>query len=139
MEGDMKISSGLKTAEVFFVRVEEDEDFLQSLEEVAKSKGFENAVVLSATGSLKKAVLVNPISLSKPPEVGRKEWEGPLEIVSLVGAIGKNHAHQGRMSHIHICLARHDGPAIGGVLGFGSLAYYPIEVSLLSYQGHFDL
>jgi predicted DNA-binding protein with PD1-like motif len=125
----LKISSGLNAAE----------DLLQSLEEVAKSKGFGNAVVLSATGSLKKAVLVNPISLSKPPEVSRKEWEGPWEIVSLVGALGKNHGHGGRMSHIHICLARHEGPAIGGILDFGSLAYFPIEVSLLAYQGHFDL
>ncbi len=135
----MKISGGLKTGELLFVRVEEDEDLLQSLEEVAKSKGFENAVVVTATGSLKKAVLVNPLSLSKPPEVGKKEWEGPWEIVSLVGAIGKKHAHEGRMSHLHICLARHDGPAVGGILGFGSLAYYPIEVCLLAYQGSFGL
>ena len=135
----MKISSGVKGGELFFVRIEADEDLLRCLEEVVTSKGIENAVVVTAIGSLKKAVLVNPGSLTKPPEIGRKEWDGPFEIVSLTGALGQNHAHGGKKGHIHICLSKHDGPTVGGSLDYGNLAFYPIDVCLHAYQGPLGL
>jgi predicted DNA-binding protein with PD1-like motif len=131
----LKVNNALKAGELFFVRIEPDEDLLRCLEEVVTSKGYENAVIVTAIGALKEAVLINPGSLTKPPEIGRKELEGPFEIVSLTGALGKNHAHGGKKGHIHICLSRHDGPAVGGSLDYGNLAFYPIDVCLLAYQG----
>jgi len=135
----LKIGHALKAGEFFYVRIEADEDLFQCLEEAVRSKGIENAVIVTAIGSLRKAILVNPGSLTKPPEIGKKEWEGPWEIVSLTGALGKNHAHGGKMGHIHICLSRHDAPAIGGSLDYGNLAFYPIDVCLLGYQGPLGL
>jgi predicted DNA-binding protein with PD1-like motif len=135
----MKISKGMKTGELFFVKVDADEDLFKSIEEAVKQKGVDNAIVVTAVGSLRKAVFVNPRSLKKPPEVGRAEEEGPWEIVSLMGAIGKNHAHGGKAGHLHISLSHHGGPVVGGSLDYGSLAFYPIEVSLLAYEGPYDL
>jgi len=135
----LKISKGMKTKELFFVKVEPDEDLLKSLEEAIRLKGIDNAIVATAVGSLKKVVLVNPRTLTKPPETGKIEVEGPFEIVSLMGAIGTNHAHGGKMGHLHICLSRHEGPVVGGSLDYGSLAFYPIEVTLITYEGSYDI
>lgn len=111
----MKVSNALKAGGFFFVRIETDEDLLRWLEEVVTSKGHENAIIVTAIGSVKKAVLVNPDSLTKPPEIGRKELEGPFEIVSLTGALGKNHGHGGKKAtSIFVCpgmMARRSGEA----------------------------
>jgi predicted DNA-binding protein with PD1-like motif len=135
----LKISGALKSGDLFFVRIEADEDLLGSLEEVVTSKGYENAVIVTAIGSLKKAVLVNPGSSTKPPQMGKKELDGPFEIVSLTGMVGKNHGHGGKKGHIHICLSSHEGPVVGGSLDYGNLAFYPIDVCMLAYQGPLGL
>ena len=94
-----------------------------------------NAIVVSAVGSLSNAVLVNPVTLDKERHrTEKKELEGPLEIVSLMGAIRPAHAHEDRMSHIHISLARYDMPDSGRILRYESKAWHPVEVYLLAYE-----
>ena len=131
----MKISSALKSGELFFVRIEPEEDLLRCLEEGVTSKGCENAVIVTAIGSLKNAILINIGSMAKPPEAVRKEWEGPFEIISLTGLLGKNHSRGSQKGHVHICVSKKDGPVAGGGLDYGSIAFYPIDVCMAAYQG----
>lgn len=131
----MKISSAFKSGELFFIRIEPEEDLLRSLEEAFTSKGYENAVIVTAIGSLKNAVLINIGSMTKPPEAAKKEWEGPFEIISLTGLLGKNHSRGNQKGHIHICVSKHNGPVVGGGLDYGSIAFYPIDICMAGYQG----
>lgn len=123
-----------KVREVISIRVEPGECLLRTIESVVKEAGG-NAFVLTAVGSLSKVVVSNPESLNKEQiKVGRKELQGPFEIVSLVGAVGPAHKHGETMAHLHISVSRHDGPATGGGLWYGSEPWFPVEVHLLMYE-----
>ena len=125
-----------KVREIITVRVEPGQCLMGTIESAMKEIGG-NAIVVSGVGSLSKAFLANPGSLDRQQVmrmIKRKELDGPLEIVSLVGAVGPAHAHEDRMSHIHIALSRHDGPDTGGILMYGSEAWFPVEVYLLTYE-----
>ena len=130
----MKIIGRRKEKEIILVRIDPGECLLATIESAMKEVGG-NAIVLSAVGSLSNAIIVNPVTLDKQHHrTEQKELEGPLEIVSLVGAVGPAHAHGDRMSHIHISLAKYDMPNSGGILKYGSKAWHPVEVYLSAYE-----
>lgn len=123
-----------KVKEVISIRVEPGECLLGTIESAVKEAGG-NAFVLTAVGSLSKAVVSNPQSLDKEQiKLGREELEGPFEIVSLVGAVGPAHKHGETMSHLHVAASRRDGSVVGGGLWYGSEPWFPIEVHLLVYE-----
>ena len=130
----MEIIGRRKAKEVILVKVNPEECILEKIEGAMKEIGG-NAIVVSAVGTLSCAVLVNPVTLDKERHrLEKRELDGPLEIVSLVGAVGPAHAHGDRMSHIHISLAKYDMPNSGGILRYGSKAWHPVEVYLLAYE-----
>ncbi len=123
-----------KPKEIISVRIEQGECLRGKIESAMKEVGG-SAIVISAFGSLSKVVFSNPASIDKQHrKTDKKELEGPFEIVSLMGAVGSASAHKDRMSHIHIAVSRHDGPVQGGGLGYGSEAWFPINVHLVVYE-----
>jgi predicted DNA-binding protein with PD1-like motif len=130
----MEILGHHKAKEIISVRVDPGECLVGTIERAVKEVGG-NAIVLTAVGSLIKVVLSNPKSTDKQHlKIDRKELDGPFEIVSLVGAVGPAHKHGETMSHMHIAVSRHDKPVGGGGLGYGSEAWFPVEVHLLMYE-----
>lgn len=130
----MEVIGRHKTREIISVRIDPGECLTRTIENAMKEVGG-NAVVITAVGSLSKLVVYHPESLDKQQlKVAKKEMDGPFEIVSLVGTVGPAHRHEDRMSHMHIAVSQHNGPVIGGILGYGSNAWFPVEVYLLAYE-----
>jgi len=130
----MEISGRYQAKEIISIRVNPGECLVGTIEKAVKEFGG-NAIVLTAVGSLIKVVISNPKSRDKENlKIDKKELDGPFEIVSLVGAVGPAHKHGETLSHMHIAVSCYDTSVTGGGLGYGSKAWFPVEVHLLAYE-----
>lgn len=130
----MEILGDYKAAQFVIVRVDPGECLQATLEKVVQERGG-NAMVLSALGSVSKVAIANPKSMNKENiEVSINEFEGPFELISLIGGVGTAHAHGRADSHLHIAVAKHDGAVLGGGLRYGTEPWFPIQVYLLFHE-----
>lgn len=84
------------TGNVLVVRLDPGDFVLESLWELVRNEGLNNAVVISGIGTLDKCVLHMVTTTGYPPKEYYRKWDGePLELVSLSGIIadGEPHLH----------------------------------------------
>lgn len=129
--------------------LEKGADVVEALEVIAREKNIKAAAVVSAVGSLNKALLRNPkapmaeeseftvkkeIPCPIVPEgsVGIIELRGAMELLSLEGNIT---VKEGKIiAHLHASVSNNRGQVFGGGLCLGSTVYRQLEVFLLEYE-----
>jgi len=92
----MKIFTGEGFGKVHVLRLDRGDYLLESIEEFVKEKNINNAVVVSAIGTLDYCVLHMVTTTGFPPVEHFERWEDkPLELSSVSGVIadGTPHLH----------------------------------------------
>ena len=95
-------------------------DLRQALERLTAQHTLRAGCILTCVGSLSQARLRMP-GLAGEEDVFR-EFEGPMEIVSLTGTLCADGLH------VHISLARQDGSCVGGHLVAGCIVHTTAEL-----------
>lgn len=103
-------------------RLKSGEDLREGIDEFLKANQVQAGVIVSLVGNLDKAVLRMAGAKSK------KEYDGPLEIVSAAGTLSVHG------NHIHIAVADKEGSVFGGHLAKGSVIRNTVELSILKYE-----
>lgn len=107
----------------FVERLHKGSDLKLEIKRIAKENHFSAACIVNAVGSLSKLVIRTDVQDGKPVI---KEY-GKVEIVSLIGTIGKNGDHL----HIHIAGGQKDGVVVGGHLVDGCIVHTTVELMFL--------
>jgi predicted DNA-binding protein with PD1-like motif len=89
------------------------------MQDVAEREELKAGVILSGVGGLKKAHLRFP---STPRQQHALEWEGDLEIVSMIGTISASGMH------IHLSVSDTKGSTFGGHLRVGCTVRNTVEL-----------
>jgi predicted DNA-binding protein with PD1-like motif len=110
------IASNMTT---YVLRLRPGDDPKLKLQAFVTEKNLKAVVILSAVGSLTKAV-IRYANTSKPTTL-----TGHFEIVSLSGTLGSTSG-----SHLHISVSDNTGKTLGGHLVEGSTIYTTLEVAL---------
>lgn len=110
------ISSNMTT---YVLRLSPGDDPRVKLQSFVTEKKLKAAVILSAVGSLTKAVI------RYANENKSTTLTGHFEIVSLTGTIGSTSG-----SHLHISISDNTGKTLGGHLMDGSTIYTTLEVAI---------
>ncbi len=105
-------------------RLQPEQDLKQEISKYCKINNLQAASVSSVCGSLKRA------KLRLADGVTSQNFEGPFDIVSMMGTVGI----QGL--HLHIALADSRGHVVGGHLMEGCPIYTTAEIVLAE---HLDL
>ncbi len=100
------------------VRLRPGADLRQSLAELVETQAIDSGLVLTCVGSLSQAQL----RLAGASEV--RAWQGPFEIVSLVGTLARAGLH------LHLALADREGSVIGGHLMPGCIVHTTAELAI---------
>lgn len=98
-------------------RLKPNQDLKSSIENYVIEKNIKAGVILSAVGSLKKAT----ISLADETV---KNFEGPFEIVSLIGTLSPDGCH------LHISISDKNGVVLGGHLKENCTIHTTAEIVL---------
>lgn len=107
-----------QTMRVEVVRLTPGVDLRGSLAELVEARAIEAGLLLTCVGSLSRACL----RLAGASEV--RTYEGPFEIVSLVGTLAKAGLH------LHLALADREGVVIGGHLMPGCIVHTTAELAI---------
>ena len=103
-----------------------NEDLKQRIIELAKTNKISAGCIINAVGSLKKATLRTVVT-NNIPQI--KVLTEELEIVSVIGTIGKNGSHV----HIHISCSNKNGEVFGGHLMPGCIVKTTVELIILGF------
>lgn len=91
----MRIFSAEKIGRVFVLSFDRGEKLLEGIKNAIDEAGIKNAVLLSAIGTLDKAVYHRITTTAEPPEDETLVLEGPIELSTVDGMIvnGEPHFH----------------------------------------------
>jgi len=91
----LQVFLGKGPERIIIINLQRGEKLLESIREQLKKNGIRNAVVLSAIGSLQKAVFHRVTSMEESPVDEFITLEKPLELASLQGLVidGEPHFH----------------------------------------------
>lgn len=103
-------------------RLRKGEDLKQSIEAFVKNSRISSATIISGIGSLHAARLRMAGAHASAQDI--RSYEGPFEIVSLIGNLGQNRAH------LHMSLSDKDGQMIGGHIKEGCIVHTTVELVL---------
>lgn len=95
----MEVFSGGRATEILTLRLDQGEDVLASLEQLAREQAIHTGVVLSAIGTLDRARLHHITHTGYPPMDRFVEYEGPIELLSIDGIIADH------SPHLHTCIS----------------------------------
>lgn len=104
-------------------RLHKGSDLKLEIKRIAKENHFSAACIINAVGSLSKLKVRTNVKDGKPII---KQY-GKVEIVSLIGTIGKDGDHL----HIHIAGGKTDGVVVGGHLIEGCIVHTTVELMFL--------
>ncbi|HRN85991.1 MAG TPA: DNA-binding protein [Candidatus Dojkabacteria bacterium] len=107
----------------FVERLHKGSDLKLEIKRIAKENHFSAACIVNAVGSLSKLIVRTDVRDGKPVI---KEY-GKVEVVSLIGTIGKDGDHL----HIHIAGGQIDGIVVGGHLVDGCIVHTTVELMFL--------
>jgi predicted DNA-binding protein with PD1-like motif len=101
----------------FLIKIRPGESLLQNILLIASQEKIQNAVILSAIGSVKNVHLNDIKSGAKLPITAARltfhVLEGPLELLSLTGNIVPAESGQANC-HLHIMASKSSGDVVGG-------------------------
>ncbi len=98
----------------------EGEDLKQAIESFIKEENIQAATVISAVGSLNNAAIRMAGASASVQDV--RNYNGPFEIVSLMGNLGQNR------THLHMAISDTDGKVTGGHVKEGCTVHTTVEV-----------
>ena len=124
----MDVFPGGGVTEVIVVRLDQGEDVLASIEEIAHECDLHTGVVLSGIGTLDQATLHHITHTGYPPKDQIVQYEGPIELLSIDGII----AHYG--PHLHTCISIAD-KTYAGHLEPGCRVLYLAEIAIGKLDG----
>jgi predicted DNA-binding protein with PD1-like motif len=99
-------------------RLDHSQDLLQGLTDVCRERGF-TAGWLHAIGAVQRARVAFYDQQARTYEF--REWNEPLEIVSLTGNVSLRDG--GPVIHAHVALADRQGRIVGGHLAPGTIVF----------------
>lgn len=128
----VEISRG-SIKEVVAFRLKPGMDVMKSLAEICEEHKIDNAIILSAIGSLQGAHYLNPVptadSVCGYAYGEALQLYGPIELVSAAGMIC--HSESGEiMLHVHCSLSDQNGNAYGGHMIDGNKVLITTDVVL---------
>lgn len=106
------------------LRLHPGDDLRESLIAYSKTHGIEAGALLTCVGSL------TTVCLRLANQEAATRYEGPFEIVSLVGTLSATGG-----AHLHLSVADGTGRTLGGHLLAGSCIYTTAEVVLAALPG----
>jgi predicted DNA-binding protein with PD1-like motif len=114
----MKMAKG-KINDIFVIRLQRDDDIMESIKQACRNYNVKNAVIISMIGSLKGAIYYDPVI--NPKVKGWISYADPISLecpVQLLSANGEICHDEGDELHIHVhaALADSKGNAYGGHL-----------------------
>ena len=125
----MKIFTGNNFGKVHVLRIDRGEYLLENIEHFIKEKNINNAVVLSAIGTLDYCVMHMVMTTTLPPVDEFVKWEDkPLEIATLNGVIASG------SPHLHLTVSDHEY-AYAGHLEHGCRILYLCEIMIAEMEG----
>ncbi len=92
------------------IRMEDGEDFFESIKTVCRNYNVESGVVINGIGMLRDL----KIGYWDGKEYKVDEIEVPVELVSMQGNIGTSENDGDPIVHIHIAVAKPDHTVVGG-------------------------
>ena len=102
----------------FIIKVLPGESLVECIREFVKTEKVNNAVILSAIGSVKNVRLRDIKSGAKLPITSARliphELEGPLELLALSGNVVPSETDQELDCHLHIMAGKSSGDVVGG-------------------------
>lgn len=107
----------------FVERLHKGSDLKLEIKRIAEVNHFSAACIINAVGSLSKIIIRTDVKDGNPVI---KEY-GKVEIVSLIGTIGKDGGHL----HIHISGGQKNGIVVGGHLVEGCIVHTTVELMFL--------
>ena|GEM_PF-188915 len=119
---------GEGTGRIVLLNLQRGEKLLESIREQLKEVGIKNAVVLSAIGSLQKAVFHRVTGMEESPVDEYVTVEKPLELASLQGVVIDGEPH------FHMVISDLE-QAYTGHLEEDTTVLYLAEISLLEIKG----
>jgi uncharacterized protein len=110
----------VKLGGIILSRLMPDEDLFTALKKIAKDRGIERGIILSAIGSLKNVIFRNVKTNIELPVKGEDtneiEEAGPFELLSLEGNLFPSVSEEETIIHLHVMLGSPSGSVIGGHL-----------------------
>lgn len=127
-----------KISRIIAIRLKPGEDVFKGIEDACVFYSINNGVILSAIGSLQRAVFANPVKILKEKcryGYGKDTtMEGPIELVSATGMIC--HDEKGDiLLHIHMAMSHKDGSAYGGHMREGTTVLLTTDVVIAEIEG----
>ena len=113
---------------IVLLDLQRGEKLLESVSEQLKESGIKNAVILSAIGSLQKAVFHRVTGMEREPVDEYITVEKPLELASLQGVVIDGHPH------FHMVISDLEQPYTGH-LEEGTTVLYLTEITLAEIKG----
>lgn len=107
----------------FVERLHNGSDLKLEIKRIAEENHFSSACIINAVGSLSKLRVRTDVQNGNPVI---KQY-GKVEIVSLIGTIGKDGDHL----HIHIAGGQTNGSVVGGHLIEGCIVHTTVELMFL--------
>jgi len=125
----MKIFTGDKFGKVHVLRIDRGEYLLENIENFIENKNINNAVVMSAIGTVDNCVMHMVMTTTLPPVDNFVKWENkPLEIASINGVIANG------SPHLHMTVSDHEY-AYAGHLEHGCRVLYLCEIVIAEMEG----
>jgi len=125
----MKIFTGDSFGKVHVLRIDRGEYLLENIENFIKLKNINNAVVLSAIGTVSDCIMHMVMTTTLPPVDNFIKWENkPLEIASINGVIANG------SPHLHMTVSDHEY-AYAGHLEHECKVLYLCEIVIAEIDG----
>ncbi len=125
----MQYWSGAGLGRTIFVRMDNGDDFLDSLQTALDAEGIRFGFVASGIATFKQCRLHQVLHCDYPPSEGFLELTEPLEVMSVDGLIAAG------KPHLHCTIATKDGKAYGGHIEPGCIVLYLAEVCVVEATG----
>jgi len=124
----MKVFTGKKTGRIFFIRIDEGDDILESINSFIADHKVVNAIVTSAMGTLSSAVVHYITTTTYPSSFDFFRLNNrPIEVSSVNGLIVDG------MAHLHTVMS--DGErVISGHLEPGCKSLYIFEMAVIEVE-----
>ncbi|MBM7583462.1 putative DNA-binding protein with PD1-like motif [Caldicoprobacter guelmensis] len=124
----MRRDIGEELGRIIILNLQRGEDLLKSIREQLKQIGIKNAVVLSAIGSLQRAVFHRVTGMEESPVDEYVTLEKPMELASLQGVIVDGDPH------LHMVISDLE-QTYTGHLEEGTVVLYLVEITLAEIKG----
>lgn len=124
----MRHFTGEGLGKVILINLQRGDMLLESIVDRLQRSGIKNAVILSAIGSLQKAVFHRVTGMEASPVDEFVTIEKPLELASLQGIVVDSHPH------FHMVVSDLE-QSYTGHLEEGTTVLYLVEISLAEIKG----